>query len=105
MDGVTKDRSVPNAKHDMYRSNAHQTTHRIVGFEELGNADDFATSALEMRLKVSGVISSGSTGNPLRSMYASAKESRDSDEDQDDTKKRSKIRDSARKEDDDDFDL
>ncbi|PVF91914.1 thioredoxin-like protein [Serendipita vermifera] len=31
------------------------TKDRIVGFEELGNADDFETSALEMRLKVSGV--------------------------------------------------
>ncbi|KIM21817.1 hypothetical protein M408DRAFT_333249 [Serendipita vermifera MAFF 305830] len=85
------------------------TKDRIIGFEELGNADDFATSALEMRLKVSGVIGGTDNNNPLRSMYATASESRDPASDEDDnpgggTKR--KIRDSARKEeDDDDFDL
>jgi len=76
------------------------TKDRIIGFEELGNADDFVTSALEMRLKVSGVISSGAPQVPLRSLFATR------DDDDDDVPRKSKIRNSARDEDDDDeFDL
>jgi len=76
------------------------TKDRIIGFEELGNADDFVTSALEMRLKVSGVINSGAPQVPLRSMFATR------DDDDDDAPRKSKIRNSARDEDDDDeFDL
>ncbi|KAG8823746.1 hypothetical protein FRC19_003259 [Serendipita sp. 401] len=43
---------------------------RIVGFEEIGNSDDFETAALELRLKSSGVISSTPNSMPtLRSMF------------------------------------
>jgi len=72
------------------------TKDKIIGFEELGNVDDFATSALEMRLKVSGVISSGAPQVPLRSMFAAR--------DDDDAPRKSKIRNSARDEDEDDDD-
>ncbi|KAG8780728.1 hypothetical protein FRC16_003051 [Serendipita sp. 398] len=46
------------------------TKDRIVGFEEVGNSDDFETAALELRLKSSGVISSTPNSMPtLRSMF------------------------------------
>jgi len=70
---------------------------RIIGFEGLGSADDFETNALEMRLKLSGVLISQPAATPKRSMYADDKE--------DESEYKSKIRSSSRTEGDDDLDL
>ncbi|KZT51268.1 thioredoxin-like protein [Calocera cornea HHB12733] len=71
------------------------TKDRLVGFEELGNGDEFATSVLELRLKQSGVITDA-PAKPLRTGFdqpqrergrrsgiRNGTSSRDEDEDED----------------------
>ncbi|KAJ2930237.1 hypothetical protein H1R20_g6903, partial [Candolleomyces eurysporus] len=56
------------------------TADRLVGFEELGNSDDFDTAALELRLATSGVIQKASTSrsDPL---FRVASKKKDDDDD------------------------
>ncbi|KAI5125011.1 hypothetical protein M0805_007435 [Coniferiporia weirii] len=46
---------------------------RLVGFEEIGNADGFETASLELRLQMSGVIDKPTLSPvPLQTMYAAS---------------------------------
>eukprot|EP01117_Protostelium_nocturnum_P008420 TRINITY_DN3010_c0_g1_i1.p1 TRINITY_DN3010_c0_g1~~TRINITY_DN3010_c0_g1_i1.p1 ORF type:complete len:193 (+),score=58.04 TRINITY_DN3010_c0_g1_i1:141-719(+) len=58
-----------------------QTVDRLVGFEDLGNTDDFKTSDLEKRLASNGVIKSSATDEKKNtSIFGFAKTKSDSDD-------------------------
>ena len=79
---------------------------RIVGFEELGGIDDFPTTALEMRLRVSGAISNAptSSSNLATRLGMSSKKDNSESDGEDDEKPKRNIR-SSKKDSDDGYDL
>ncbi|CAG7848618.1 SubName: Full=Related to PLP1-Phosducin homologue likely to be involved in regulation of pheromone response {ECO:0000313/EMBL:CCA70475.1} [Serendipita indica DSM 11827] len=78
----------------------------IVGFEQLGNVDDFPTSALEMRLRVSGAISNSpsSSSNLAARLGISSRENDAESDDEESQGPKRKIR-SSNRQSDDDYDL
>ncbi|CCA70475.1 related to PLP1-Phosducin homologue likely to be involved in regulation of pheromone response [Serendipita indica DSM 11827] len=82
------------------------TKDRIVGFEQLGNVDDFPTSALEMRLRVSGAISNSpsSSSNLAARLGISSRENDAESDDEESQGPKRKIR-SSNRQSDDDYDL
>ncbi|KAF9057674.1 GTPase inhibitor [Panaeolus papilionaceus] len=65
VDGVTRDRYVTDT---WAMASVSPPTNRIIGFEELGNADSFDTAILELRLSQCGVIQKAN-GNILQPLY------------------------------------
>ncbi|KAH6915335.1 GTPase inhibitor [Coprinopsis sp. MPI-PUGE-AT-0042] len=57
------------------------TKDRVVGFEELGNSDNFDTATLELRLKTAGVLQAMNPNRTETIFRASSSRARDADDD------------------------